>query len=492
MSDEREKLRKMFDPAQREKSFGNMITRMTVRGVRCHRNTVIDFQYPITALTGVNGTGKSTLLQLAAVAYRNDGHPYYIGDFMVHGTLDPAPFTTDARIEYQIWRNPPPGGPQDRAKPLQRTIARRDTGQWGGYRERPDRPVLLFGVSQYLPRFEQHDFLVREARRLQVIRQNAVSDEVKKWLCTILGCEYGQVITNTVRYTRDETERENTVVSVAHHNVSYSEAHMGYGEGRVQHLITTLENVPERSLVLIEEPETALHPRSQYQVGCYLIDVAYRRRHQILLTTHSPYLLGALPDESRIYLKWQGDSIVSVPRLSAPQIRSLLSEGHDPVLDVLVEDDCGEALLRELVRTVDPDLLTCMKIHVVGGGSSVLTATLKALAESRLPIATVLDADQPSYPKENIFKLPGPSKPPEKAMFEQASVKELITATYRIDLGDFVAGVGNLDHHGWLDRLATRLNQHRSVLLGEMARAFAGSYQTDAYALAEQLKAVLR
>lgn len=492
MSDQREQLRRMFDPGRRETNFGNLIVRMTVRGVRCHRNTIVDIEYPITAFCGPNGTGKSTLLQLAAVAYTNEGSPHYISDFMVLGTLDPTPFASDASIEYQIWRNPPPGGPQDRPKPLQRTIARLGSGRWGGYQARSDRPVVLFGVGQYLPRVEQRDFLIREAKRLEVIKQTDVSDEAKQWLCAILGCQYDKVTTNTVRYRQNSAEREGTVVSVTHHNVSYSEAHMGYGEGRVQHLITTLETVPNRSLILIEEPETALHPRAQYQLGCYLIDVAFRRRHQILLTTHSPYLLSALPDESRIYLKWQGDTIVTVSRLSATQIRSLLSEGHDPVLDVMVEDDCAETILRELLRTANPDLLTCVRIHVVSGGAAVLTATLKALAGSGLPIAGVLDADQPSYPSENIFKLPGEPRPPEVALFRHASIKAYFARVYGIDTGDFVASVGNLDYHGWLDRLAKRLNQDRSILLGEMARAFAGSYSTDAYALAEQLKAIMR
>ena len=64
--------------------------------------------------------------------------------------------------------------------------------------------------------------------------------------------------------------------------------------------------------------------------------------------------------------------------------------------------------------------------------------------------------------------------------------------SYGIDLDDFVAGVRNLDHHGWLARLADRLNQSRAMLLGEMSRAFAQAHVAEAYTLTDQLKAVVR
>ena len=56
-------------------------------GVRCHTNTLIEVQSPITAFCGLNGTGKSTLLQLAAVAYRGAvgvaGGRYHIASFIL-------------------------------------------------------------------------------------------------------------------------------------------------------------------------------------------------------------------------------------------------------------------------------------------------------------------------------------------------------------------------------------------------------------------------
>jgi predicted ATP-dependent endonuclease of OLD family len=82
--------------------------RMHVQGFRCHENTLIEVKSPITAFCGLNGTGKSTLLQLAAAAYQSpdleEFKHYYIKNFMVVGTLDPSPFIDAAVVEYRFWQ----------------------------------------------------------------------------------------------------------------------------------------------------------------------------------------------------------------------------------------------------------------------------------------------------------------------------------------------------------------------------------------------------
>ena len=106
MTDPRNRLQALFDPAHRYSNFEAALVRMHVQGFRCHASTVIDVESPITAFCGLNGTGKSTLLQLAACAYQapvaQDAR-YYIRDFIVTGTLDPRPFSGDATVEYGYW-----------------------------------------------------------------------------------------------------------------------------------------------------------------------------------------------------------------------------------------------------------------------------------------------------------------------------------------------------------------------------------------------------
>ena len=295
---------------------------MHIQGFRCHTNTLIDIKSPITAFCGFNGTGKSTILQLAAIAFQSNDISYHVKDFLIVGPLDPHPFTQNAKVEFQIWQQrdaAPRGinGETDASVPpkvIQNvresfysrpvTISRNVQGsRWNGYQQRPERTVFFAGIGQYLPKIEQHDFMIGKSNKLQVRETLPVSDIVRQWTCGTLTMNYDYINTNTVVYTTEGNDQVGSIVSVNRQNISYSEANMGYGEGRTQYLISAIESLPDKSLILIEEPETSLHPSAQFKFGSYLVDVANRRKHQILMTTHSTLLLSSLPDKSRVYLR---------------------------------------------------------------------------------------------------------------------------------------------------------------------------------------------
>ena len=73
MSDLRPTLQAKFAIEHRFDNFGPVLMQMHVRGFRCHNNTLIEIGSPISAFCGLNGTGKSTLLQLAAASCKRPG-----------------------------------------------------------------------------------------------------------------------------------------------------------------------------------------------------------------------------------------------------------------------------------------------------------------------------------------------------------------------------------------------------------------------------------
>ena len=95
MSDPRAKIANLWNSSSRFKTFGNALTKIIVRGVRCHDETTIDLRSPVTAFTGFNGTGKSTLLQLAASAYKSSMN-LTINSFIRKGPLDKDVFSPNA------------------------------------------------------------------------------------------------------------------------------------------------------------------------------------------------------------------------------------------------------------------------------------------------------------------------------------------------------------------------------------------------------------
>lgn len=461
MSDPRNTLQSLFQEQSRHSNFGEVLMQLHIRGFRCHKNTIVDVQSPITAFCGRNGTGKSTLLQLLAVSHApvdRDLKPFFIRDFFLVGSLDPAPFTPDAAAVFRLW--------QENRTLSSLTISRGPKGAWNGYRRRPRRTILFAGIGLYLPRIETHDFIIRHWRTLLVSGAATANERVKQWTCTVLGQNYDSIKYNTVIHEMQSAE----IVCVAKGGTQYSEVHMGFGEGRSQHLINALERLPERSLVLIEEPETSLHASAQHELGRYLVDVAITRRHQIFLTTHSEYILQALPAASRIYLERTVEGIITRPSLTPCQVQSLLTDGHRKALTILVEDDCAQTVLREMIRRADSDFLTTVAI-VPGGDKDRIANTVRGLTGTKLPVACVRDGDKEGAPKENIFKLPG-TLPPEKEMLKSGSVISFLQDKYHISVPDFMTRVGESNHHEWFKRLAERLNVSEDALVAEVASVY--------------------
>ena len=112
MADTLKELHATFLPAKRFESYGDAILRIHIKGFRNHANTLIDIESPITAFCGVNGTGKSTILQLAASAYKapSGGSRYYVSNFILAGTLDTKPFTDTSSFDVSYVQPPTSDG----------------------------------------------------------------------------------------------------------------------------------------------------------------------------------------------------------------------------------------------------------------------------------------------------------------------------------------------------------------------------------------------
>lgn len=71
---------------------------------------------------------------------------------------------------------------------------------------------------------------------------------------------------------------------------------------RVGHLLKDLENL-DGALILIDEPETSLHPKWQKKYVQFLMDVFTGLDIQFVIATHSPYILQGLRDGKSICYK---------------------------------------------------------------------------------------------------------------------------------------------------------------------------------------------
>ncbi len=486
MPDHRSILQATFEPNRRHTNYGDALVKMRIKGIRHHVDTLLDMESPVTAFCGVNGTGKSTVLQLAAAAYQAvSGNRYYFSTFILAGTLDVKPFADDASVEFTYAEPPSTSGV---VTPRTLTVSRSGSG-WSGYDRQPQRRVAYLGFSFYLPHADRDDHfksLVQD-RTFTSRMQTRVTGDAAEWVSKILLCRYDAAHVNSMRkkWGRSVTQ---LISADRGGGLRYSESNMGSGEARLYAMVLRLEALPEKSLVLLEEPETSLHPSAQYELGKYLANVSQRRKLQILLTTHSEYLLLALPEKSRIYLKREDARIVPLAGIGVRQAVSMMDNLAVPSIYILVEDDVAEAIVRELLRLHDSDFVKTARI-IVAGDATKIQQTIDVFLEQKMPICAVRDGDKNGDARKHLLKLFG-TEPPEKEVFKSASFRNYFRDAHGIDWGAVDIENDGLNHHRWFDAVQTKSMLTRPELLSVAARQYLNDISpADRAALVNQIKA---
>lgn len=99
--------------------------------------------------------------------------------------------------------------------------------------------------------------------------------------------------------------------------------------------LTLLHSPASPALVLVEEPENGVHPRQLQRVAALLQRLSDdspaglgRRAAQVVVATHSPYLLDFVPPESVLVFgrRANGDTVVK-PMIELPQVKERLQGG---------------------------------------------------------------------------------------------------------------------------------------------------------------------
>lgn len=446
MADIRKKLLDKFQGTNLYSNFGAIIKSMTINGFRGLTNLRIDIEYPITAISGTNGSGKSTIGQLAVCAYKQPltDKKYkrrYVKDFFPVSTLDPNPFASNATVKFQYATN---------TAQLQDLTVSRTASEWSGYKRQPERHSFYVGFALYIPKVERKDLSIYKPGSFTVGEKRNVSNEVKSQVSSILNNNYDEVAFQAISHKNKTLE----LGLVSKYGYSYSENNMGFGEGRLMYMIDLLENEPDNSLFVLEEPETSLHEDAQYKFIKYLMDVCDRKKHQIILSTHSSIILDALPPQGRKFLVRNTTGVKILDRVSAARAKSILTDGNTKALTICVEDIFAQHKLREAIRRQKPDWLPSILISPMGDKLAV-SNTVKLLRTMSVNAIGVRDADTGPNAAEKLYSLPG-TLPPEKEVYENLQVQAALNTKYNFEIATIFSGHAEIDHHHYGKILAEK------------------------------------
>ena len=289
--------------------------------------------FPIIALTGENGSGKSTLLQAAACVYRAPDdrakETYFPSEFFPDTAWDQI---RDASIRYSYIHGNNRG----------EGSIRRPTTRWLGHGERPVRAIEYIDLNRIQPVATRVGYARIAKNKHEEKSARPFDDEQVTRLSSIMGRNYNSA--RMAKSTIDDT-RDIPVISQRRHE--YSGFHQGSGETMVQELLQAY--LPKNGLILIDEFNSSLHPRSQRRLIRDLAEQCRLREFQMIISTHSPYVLDELPLEARMFIFETQNEKKIIPGISPQFAMTKMDDDLHPECDVFVEDRAAEIMLSELL-----------------------------------------------------------------------------------------------------------------------------------------------
>lgn len=336
-----------------------MITSLRLRNFKCFSDQALELA-PLTLLSGLNGTGKSSVLQALLLLRQSwqqgllqEGKLALNGDLAQLGTARDALYegAEQEQIGFDlVWKDGPSAGwtfTYDRgADVLAPVFASFPPEVKGRELFGPDFQYLSAERTGPRTSFPTSDFVVRHQAQLgnhgefatQFLAlhgprpvlcdgltlpaaSKSLKDQLEAWLGSV---SPGTRISVTAHPAMDLVQLQYSFVSGGDVSGWYRPTNVGFGITFVLPVLVATLAAPPGALLLFENPEAHLHPKGQLQLGRFLA-LAAAAGIQVVLETHSDHVLNGIrlvvhegrlrPDDARFHFfsrtSLQGHTVVS-------------------------------------------------------------------------------------------------------------------------------------------------------------------------------------
>jgi predicted ATPase len=176
---------------------------------------------------------------------------------------------------------------------------------------------------------------------------------------------------------------------------TYSESFAGSGELSVVNLVLAIEKLKPFSLLLLDEPETSLHPGAQEELLRYLMEQTLEKKLQIVISTHSPTLVDLVPAEALIVLENQTEGTIVRNDVHKTAAFYRLGHANPRRISILTEDILLKVMVERALEFLEPALRrNCDVVSVNLGVSEMLSHQVPMLLMTNSRSLMVLDGDQ--------------------------------------------------------------------------------------------------
>jgi len=413
--------------------------------------TKIEFKFPLTLLVGPNGGGKSSILHalwgmplnhstsrfwfstdVDPIIDETEGKPNVPRFWYTHYIKN-----LDINVQTRKVKGTKRQGYWEPSKPSTRDgMAKIESDKESEYRS-TDRWTPVKRFSHYIntkaetsafDRFfyfteatsqqEKQAIFVKESSRLKnVLDKNLQSKKIGigefvfkneyidapalKKINQILGKKY-----ISARYVIHRFYDRNKAPSVIFETEghTYSESFAGSGELAIVNLILKIEQLKEFDLLLLDEPETSLHPGAQKELIRILLEQIKEKKIQIVISTHSPTFVDALPEDALVVLEETPTGVIV--NKTASKTNAFYRLGHiDPhKITILTEDILLKVLVERALDKLDPAIKRKCEVSACNvGASEMLSNQAAAFMTAKSNVLMVLDGDQIDF--KNIVEL---------------------------------------------------------------------------------------
>jgi predicted ATPase len=411
-----------------------------------YRNLRVDselpFDFPITVLLGRNGANKSSILQ----ALYGSPMGYSVGNFWFQTGLDAIRSEQNGRKQSVVHRYRTDNGEIVECIKARASRGPTDPDYWepiihrqiygfsktSGTRVSPIKlKVIHLDFRGELPAFDKYFYfpdpkhlekLSRAAKKRGILRREYREQDYLRQRSKLLKKELEKsgipLVKDELEVLKYILERDYMSAKILKHSLfhghegwtilfktknfdGYSDAFAGSGESAAALLVHNILQAPENSLILLDEPETSLHPRAQQRMLEFIAHQSVRKSLQVVMATHSIYLAKGLPQQAIRVLVVEQDGTVTV-RTDLSADEALHEIGTLPSgKTILVEDERAKHIVVSVLKLLSSQTLSEFQVLVREGGASRIYRDILAFANSgRNDVFVVFDGD--NKPKETI------------------------------------------------------------------------------------------
>lgn len=449
------------------RTYPSRFTNITFTNLGCLADSTLNFAGGITAIVGSNGVGKSTLIGAIADLLFGESETVPYGTRLKGSSTGGIAFVDGT--ELQLGRNDSQDGVRVSGGSLFTGSSR-----WLDPSDLAARCVHQIKVDQHF------------SDLLEPVSPQVLARDELDVACYLVGKHYSEIemyeIADYGGFDRFPYVRATFA------GTTYGSEAMGRGELSLLLSYWTLRDLPKNSILILEEPETHVSPRSQDCLMNIVAKFSDEMGVWVIVTTHSPTVIQHIPNDRVLLLARGNGPSTFVAETNKIRIAETLGGGVALKGVLLVEDAGAKNFLLSILEEIAPDMSRQFEV-LVAGSESKITDALKAMPVTRswLTLIGVYDGDmrpnvdQPDLEWPFLF-FPGDVAPEglllTRALSDQDFAAQLAEALNRppaqiILAMDQTAGI---DPHDYMREFSNAIAIEASVVL----RAFVRIWLSDA------------